>query len=157
MPPEVESEAAELRQLHSEEARRHDMEETISISDLASLCSHSSTDARRSKSQKPPSGHELSGSRHTLRNVSSASSLSARSVPTLQMDLSRQNTSREWLSVADKGVFSSGLSSRAERFESDMGGPCLQDRLAPNVTRTADYFALHLPLEPIDEDDGTDP
>ncbi|KAA8494687.1 hypothetical protein FVE85_2928 [Porphyridium purpureum] len=96
-----------------------------------------------------------------LSHASSMSSLtrSARgpSSPTLHMDLRAISLNREWLSVSDKGVLSARLSSKAESvsFERDTGAsvPCLSARLATNVTRTADYFALYLPLEPICEED----
>ncbi|KAA8494690.1 hypothetical protein FVE85_2931 [Porphyridium purpureum] len=108
-------------------------------------------EAVRSKSQKPPRTGKFPGASSALRSVSSASNLYERGASTLQLKLPRHIANREWLSVADKGVFSSGLSSRADRSESDSSGPCLQDRLATGVLRTSDYFALNPALEPISE------
>ncbi|KAA8494688.1 hypothetical protein FVE85_2929 [Porphyridium purpureum] len=97
----------------------------------------------------------------SMRSLPDANSLAAggsRS-PTLNLELPSLVLSRQWLSVSDTGVFS----SRAQSVEivlvngqSDESVPCLSARLATSVTRTADYFALHLPLEPIfEEEDET--
>ncbi|KAA8494689.1 hypothetical protein FVE85_2930 [Porphyridium purpureum] len=128
-----------FRRVHSDETDSNDL---------------SRAGAGRSKSQNGRT--KRAGAPSGLRTVSSASCLNGRSVTTLQMDLSRQHTSREWLAVADKGIFTSGLSSITERTESESSGPRLQARLAPNVTRTFDYFAVHVPLQRINEEAESD-